>query len=182
MLVLRVLVCDAGVGIPASESGKLFRPFQQVQSGLAHKGNGTGLGLSIARGIVRKHGGRIGCVSRLGVGTVFWLEVPALVVDGDLRHARTHSPDLEALSKSSPPLSAGASTYGAAQCAPMALPPPPPPPPPPPAAQLQQSLPLVLEAPPPPRRRSPVSDAAAAAADTTAADADAANATTADAA
>ncbi|MFN3494653.1 MAG: hypothetical protein ACK40L_09115, partial [Hydrogenophaga sp.] len=52
----------------------------------------SGAAATIARGIVQKHGGRIGCASRVGAGTVFWLEVPALVAEeGAPTGAHTHS-------------------------------------------------------------------------------------------
>jgi two-component system NtrC family sensor kinase len=67
---------DTGHGIPMENLEKIFDPFfttkDQPVSGLA----GTGLGLSVSYGIIQNHGGRIGAVSEVGVGTVFTVELP----------------------------------------------------------------------------------------------------------
>jgi signal transduction histidine kinase/ActR/RegA family two-component response regulator len=69
----RVTVKDTGVGIAASEIGKLFKPFSQTrEASLAHV-EGTGLGLSICKQIVEKMGGQVGVDSRPGEGSSFWL-------------------------------------------------------------------------------------------------------------
>ena len=38
---------------------------------------GSGLGLAIVRHIAEAHGGRVGLESREGIGSTFWIEVPA---------------------------------------------------------------------------------------------------------
>jgi two-component system NtrC family sensor kinase len=67
---------DTGHGIPRENLEKVFDPFfttkDQLPNGLA----GTGLGLSVSYGIIQNHGGRIGVVSEVGVGTVFTVELP----------------------------------------------------------------------------------------------------------
>ena len=71
---LTVTVADTGVGIPPEHLSRVFEPFFTTKP----EGEGTGLGLSIIHAIVDAHGGRINVTSRIGVGTVFTLEFPAL--------------------------------------------------------------------------------------------------------
>ena len=57
--LVRLEVCDTGVGIPNKDRPLLFQKFFQAsnQDGVTEKG--TGLGLVIAKGIVEAHGGKI---------------------------------------------------------------------------------------------------------------------------
>jgi len=75
--VLRVSVRDHGDGIAAKDLPKLFKKFQQIDSGSTRKVGGTGLGLVICKGIVEQHGGRIGVESQPGEGSLFWFTLPA---------------------------------------------------------------------------------------------------------
>lgn len=54
---LRVLVTDAGEGIPSRERDRVFQPFYRVDDSLTEGVAGTGIGLSIARELARLHGG-----------------------------------------------------------------------------------------------------------------------------
>lgn len=74
--VLRVSVRDRGDGIHPKDLPKLFRKFQQIDSGSTRKVGGTGLGLVISKGIVEQHGGRIGVESAPGEGSAFWFTLP----------------------------------------------------------------------------------------------------------
>ncbi len=70
-------VADTSPGIPESGIKELFTNFKQLSSSKAQTGQkGSGLGLSIAKGIVEGHGGQIGVVSELGVGSVFFFTTP----------------------------------------------------------------------------------------------------------
>ncbi|HEX7378157.1 MAG TPA: ATP-binding protein [Pirellulales bacterium] len=70
---LRIIVGDNGQGIPADEIEHVFSLF------VSKKGNrGTGLGLSVSQKIVQEHGGRIEVTSRVGEGSVFSLQLPAV--------------------------------------------------------------------------------------------------------
>jgi signal transduction histidine kinase len=73
-LVTRVI--DTGIGIRPEDMEKLFRPFQQIDGGLARNHEGTGLGLSICKRLVEKLGGQIGAESQWGVGSVFTFTLP----------------------------------------------------------------------------------------------------------
>jgi CheY-like chemotaxis protein len=73
---IRLTVRDTGPGIETEQIGRLFQPFER----LAAEGGdveGTGLGLAIARGLTEAMSGRIGVESVIGVGSAFWIELPA---------------------------------------------------------------------------------------------------------
>lgn len=79
-----VEVTDTGIGIDPAHVGRLFRPFSQIESGLARRHEGTGLGLSICRQLVELMGGTIGVRSQPGIGTTFAFELP---VEGRASHS-----------------------------------------------------------------------------------------------
>lgn len=69
-----ISVEDQGIGIPKSELGRLFGPFEQGQAGRVI--GGSGLGLMIAKRLVELHGGGLDVSSEVGVGTRFTLSLP----------------------------------------------------------------------------------------------------------
>jgi nitrogen-specific signal transduction histidine kinase len=70
---IRILVADTGSGIPKDLQKTIFEPF------VTTKGEkGTGLGLWIVRGIIGNHGGKISVRSKVGKGTIFKIELPAV--------------------------------------------------------------------------------------------------------
>ncbi|MCC6232499.1 MAG: hybrid sensor histidine kinase/response regulator [Verrucomicrobiales bacterium] len=71
-------VSDTGIGIPAEELHKLFKPFSQVDSSLSRRHGGTGLGLLLVDRMVRLQGGRVHVDSTPDVGSRFTIELPAL--------------------------------------------------------------------------------------------------------
>ncbi|HEY9296240.1 MAG TPA: ATP-binding protein, partial [Phormidium sp.] len=70
---VRIRIADNGTGVTEEVRSKLFDPFFTTKP----VGSGTGLGLSISYQIVvEKHGGQLNCVSALGQGAEFIIEIP----------------------------------------------------------------------------------------------------------
>jgi signal transduction histidine kinase len=68
-----ICIKDNGTGIPEDVITKIFNPFFTTKP----VGDGTGLGLSISYQIIQdKHNGRIKCISTVGKGTEFCIEIP----------------------------------------------------------------------------------------------------------
>lgn len=72
---VRLEVWDTGVGIAPDRLGDIFEEFTQVGEP-AGTGRGLGLGLAIVRRLSRLLDHRVGVRSRLGRGSVFWVELP----------------------------------------------------------------------------------------------------------
>jgi signal transduction histidine kinase/HAMP domain-containing protein len=66
---------DTGTGIAADEIGRIFERFYRGSQRLQQEG--FGLGLSIAKRMVDVMGGEIGVKSEVGVGSTFWVRLPA---------------------------------------------------------------------------------------------------------
>ena len=71
-----VSVSDTGSGIAPENQVRLFRPFQQLESGYSRRHGGTGLGLYLSRQYAALLGGRIEVQSELGKGSTFSLVLP----------------------------------------------------------------------------------------------------------
>jgi len=69
-------VADTGIGIPASETQKLFNEFYRVDNEINQNVKGTGLGLVLAKNIVQAHRGKIWVESKVGSGTTFFFTLP----------------------------------------------------------------------------------------------------------
>ncbi len=74
-MLLRVSVCDTGIGIPEDRLHRVFQPFTQADSSTTRRFGGTGLGLTISRRLIELMGGQIGVDSRPGHGSTFFFEV-----------------------------------------------------------------------------------------------------------
>jgi signal transduction histidine kinase len=74
--MLRLSIKDNGIGIPKDEEHKVFGRFGQVESGAAPSYGGSGLGMHIAKLLIERMGGDISYESKLGVGTVFYVDMP----------------------------------------------------------------------------------------------------------
>jgi signal transduction histidine kinase len=73
---VRISVTDTGIGIKREDLDKLFRPFTQIETGLARQYEGTGLGLSISKRLVILMGGTITVESEPGKGSTFSFTLP----------------------------------------------------------------------------------------------------------
>jgi len=69
-------VCDTGIGIAASNLGRLFQPFVQLDSRLTREGEGTGLGLMVVKHLTERLGGSVHVASELGKGSQFKVVLP----------------------------------------------------------------------------------------------------------
>ncbi len=73
---LAITVTDTGIGISPEGIDRLFKPFSQVDSGLARKFEGTGLGLAMVKLLAELHGGAVGLESQVGEGSSFTVWLP----------------------------------------------------------------------------------------------------------
>lgn len=69
---------DTGCGIPEQDLPRIFERFYRVDKARSREQGGTGLGLSIVKHIVEGSKGRIKVTSRLGSGSVFSCDLPAV--------------------------------------------------------------------------------------------------------
>jgi signal transduction histidine kinase len=78
---VEVSVSDTGIGVPPEALGKLFLPFERVDTHLRVKTPGTGLGLYLTRKLATELlGGEVSVESEAGKGSTFRLRVPRDVV------------------------------------------------------------------------------------------------------
>jgi len=77
MQFCRISVKDSGKGVSRQEAAQVFTPY------FTTKESGTGLGLPIVERIVNDHGGSIWFNSDEGMGTVFFIDLPAGEDEGE---------------------------------------------------------------------------------------------------
>ena len=75
-----IRVEDTGAGIPSDRLQPIFEAFVQADMTLTRQHGGTGLGLAISRRLARLMGGEVTVRSELGVGSTFFLWLPAAPV------------------------------------------------------------------------------------------------------
>ncbi|MEW6744972.1 MAG: ATP-binding protein [Planctomycetota bacterium] len=73
---VEIRVADTGIGIPADQLHRIFKPFEQIERPKNMHVGGTGLGLAIVSNLVEAHHGTIAVESEEGVGTVFTIRLP----------------------------------------------------------------------------------------------------------
>lgn len=77
LIVLEVK--DTGIGIENSQLNHIFNRFYQKEDNSStHFQEGTGIGLSLVRELVELQGGTIHVESKVGMGTIFYMEIPVL--------------------------------------------------------------------------------------------------------
>ena len=86
--LVRIEVCDTGVGIKPEDLPIIFEPFKQVGDAKRREG-GTGLGLTVARALVSAMGGNIEVTSEPGHGTQFSFRLRLQLTDTDHRKVST---------------------------------------------------------------------------------------------
>jgi signal transduction histidine kinase/CheY-like chemotaxis protein len=69
-------VWDTGIGISPEDQERLFKPFVQIDSGLARHHEGTGLGLALVSRLIELHGGSVTLESEIGKGSRFIISLP----------------------------------------------------------------------------------------------------------
>ena len=68
---------DTGIGISEADLPHISERFYRSDRVRSREEGGAGLGLAIAEWMARSHGGRIEVESALGVGSVFYIILPA---------------------------------------------------------------------------------------------------------
>jgi signal transduction histidine kinase len=67
-----VMVKDTGRGIPEEDQSKVFTPFFTTKGSR----KGAGLNLAVSERIIEQHGGKLDFWSNLGIGSVFFVNLP----------------------------------------------------------------------------------------------------------
>ncbi len=74
--VVHFHVWDKGIGIAEEDINRLFKPFEQLDSGLDRHHEGTGLGLALVARLAEMHGGSVTVESTIGAGSRFTITLP----------------------------------------------------------------------------------------------------------
>lgn len=72
----QIEVSDTGIGIKPEDLARLFREFEQLETGTARRFEGSGLGLALVKKIVERQNGIIRVASEPGRGSTFTVELP----------------------------------------------------------------------------------------------------------
>ena len=74
--IVSVAIVDQGIGIPDSDTERVFERFYRVDPARSRATGGTGLGLSIVKHVASNHGGAVTLWSKPGIGSTFSLRLP----------------------------------------------------------------------------------------------------------
>lgn len=81
--VLRVRICDTGIGIPAEKNKLIFEEFRQASEGRSRNFEGMGLGLTLANKYIELLGGEIQLEHNPNGGSIFTVSLPLFKVQSD---------------------------------------------------------------------------------------------------
>lgn len=76
---VRIWIEDNGIGIPAAQQQRIFKPFERLHGMSEYPG--SGIGLAIVETAARRMHGRCGLESEINAGSRFWIELPALTAE-----------------------------------------------------------------------------------------------------
>jgi PAS domain S-box-containing protein len=77
-----IWVADTGIGIKQEDLSRLFREFEQLDSGTSRHFEGSGLGLALTQKLVHHQGGEIAVESEFGAGSTFTVTSPRVCTGG----------------------------------------------------------------------------------------------------
>jgi signal transduction histidine kinase/CheY-like chemotaxis protein len=77
---VRLAVTDTGAGLTETQRARLFIPFERLGAEMTAT-EGTGMGLALSKALTEAMGGTMGVETEEGVGTTFWLVLPAATVE-----------------------------------------------------------------------------------------------------
>ena len=70
-------VADTGIGIGEEDLPRVFERFHRVEGARSRSHEGSGIGLALVQQLVRLHGGELRVQSQQGLGTSFFIRIPA---------------------------------------------------------------------------------------------------------
>ncbi len=83
---VEISVQDSGIGIPAKYLQNIFDPY------FTTKEKGSGLGLATSYSIIRNHGGLINVTSELGKGSTFFIYLPSIEAEQEIKETAAVTP------------------------------------------------------------------------------------------
>ena len=72
--MVRLLIKDNGIGIKPEHQKRIFRVFERLHGNESYPG--TGIGLAIVQKGITRLSGKVGVESKLGCGSLFWIDLP----------------------------------------------------------------------------------------------------------
>jgi signal transduction histidine kinase/PAS domain-containing protein len=77
---IEISVKDHGIGIEKKDVDTIFERFQQAGKASTRNFRGSGIGLCLVKAITELHGGQVSVKSIPGLGSTFYIELPAVTV------------------------------------------------------------------------------------------------------